>query len=184
MIFHHSLQRDLRIGLWGCDPARLRPQRRWPTTRRADRRPSFAERERATEMESSQVTMFCFLFPFQLTFIITQNNLITTVARLTRFKGRGHKTFPKGPPFAYVYWKKFPKGPPFSYVYWKNFQRVLPLPMFIEKISKGSPLCPCLLKKISKKNYQRGEYWLLLPSPLNTPLHNKHRNMIKNNIKH
>ena len=32
-----------------------------------------------------------------------------TVARLTRFERRGHKKFPKGPPFAYVFWKKFKK---------------------------------------------------------------------------
>ena len=29
------------------------------------------------------------------------------VARLTRFEGRGHKKAPKGPPFAYVFWKNF-----------------------------------------------------------------------------
>ena len=29
------------------------------------------------------------------------------VARLTRFEGRDHKKFPKGPPFAYVFWKIF-----------------------------------------------------------------------------
>ena len=28
-----------------------------------------------------------------------------SVARLTRFEGRGHKKVPKGPPFAYVFWK-------------------------------------------------------------------------------
>ena len=80
---------------------------------------------------------------------------ISPVARLTRFEERGHT--------------KVPKGPPFAYVFWKNFQRVPPLLMFFEKISKT--------------NYQRGEYWLFLPSssiwrgamapwppPLNAPL--------------
>ena len=31
------------------------------------------------------------------------------VARLTQFEWRGHKKFPKGPPFAYVFWKFFIK---------------------------------------------------------------------------
>ena len=35
--------------------------------------------------------------------------LLSAVARLTRFEGRGHKTFPKGPPFAYVFWKQILK---------------------------------------------------------------------------
>ena len=30
-----------------------------------------------------------------------------SVARLTWFEGRGHKKVPKGPPFAYVFWKNF-----------------------------------------------------------------------------
>ena len=30
-----------------------------------------------------------------------------SVARLTRFEGRGHKKVPKGPPFAHVFWKNF-----------------------------------------------------------------------------
>ena len=41
--------------------------------------------------------------------------------------------------------KRFPKGPPFAYVFWKNFQRVPPLLMFFEKkfqkkLSKGKVL--------------------------------------------
>ena len=32
---------------------------------------------------------------------------MSSVARLTRFEGRGHKKVPKGPPFAYVFWKNF-----------------------------------------------------------------------------
>ena len=67
-------------------------------------------------------------------FLITP---FSSVARLTRFERKGHKKVPKGPPFAYVFWKKF--------------QRVPPLLMFFEKISKT--------------NYQRGEYWLFFFSP-------------------
>ena len=59
------------------------------------------------------------------------------VARLTRFEGRGHT--------------KFPKGPPFAYVFWKSIQRVPPLLTFFEKVSKGSPLCLRFLKKFQKK---------------------------------
>ena len=47
---------------------------------------------------------------------------LLTVARLIRFEGKGHK--------------KFPKGPPFAYVSCKNFERVPPLLRFFEKISK------------------------------------------------
>ena len=35
---------------------------------------------------------------------------VTLWARLTRSEGRGHKKFPKGPPFADVYWKNFKKN--------------------------------------------------------------------------
>ena len=66
--------------------------------------------------------------------------------------------------------KKFPKGPPFAYVFWKNFQ--------------GSPLCLCFLKKFKKKFIKGGStgyfsplIWRAMarcpppPPPLNTPLH-------------
>ena len=73
-----------------------------------------------------------------------------SAARLTRFEGRGYK--------------KFPKGPPFAYVFWKNFQRVPPLLTFFGKISKGSPLCFRFSKKFSKKMIKGGgEYWPFLP---------------------
>ena len=98
---------------------------------------------------------FHFQFLFSSTF---------TMARLTRFEWRSYKKFPKGPPFACVFWKiskgsplclcflkKFPKGPPFACVFWKNFQRVPPLLIFFEKFQK--------------KNCRRGEYWLFLSSP-------------------
>ena len=77
----------------------------------------------------------------------------------------GHKKFPKGPPFAYIFQKiskkiikgaltghkKFPKGPPFAYIFQKiskknlskglwrairNFQRVPPLLKFFKKFQK------------------------------------------------
>ena len=34
-------------------------------------------------------------------------DVMHAVARLTWFEGRGHKKVPKGPPFAYVFWKNF-----------------------------------------------------------------------------
>ena len=105
------------------------------------------------------------LFPFVVfPWVVSDKKMVqtTAVARLTRFEGRGHKKVPKGPPFAYVFWKKF--------------QRVPPLLMFFEKISKGSPHCLCFLKKFQNKLSKGGVLaFSHLPldftaPPLNAPL--------------
>ena len=89
----------------------------------------------------------------------------SSVARLTRFEGRGHKKkFQRVPP-CLCFLKKVPKGPPFAYVFWKNFQRVPPLLMFFEKISKGSPLCLCFLKKFQKQIIKGGSIGFFSPPP-------------------
>ena len=75
---------------------------------------------------------------------------VWTVTHLTRFEGRGHKKFPKGPSFAHVFLKNFQRVPPLLTFFLKNFQRVPPLLTFFEKISKGSPLCLRFFWKISK----------------------------------
>ena len=78
-----------------------------------------------------------------------------SVARLTRFEGRGHKKFPKGPPFAHVFWRNFPRVPPLLTFFWK--------------ISKGSPLCWRSLQKFQKK-LSKGGVLAFLPPPLNVLL--------------
>ena len=85
-------------------------------------------------------------------------NWLRWVARLTWFEGRGHEKVPKGPPFAYVFWKDF----------------------------KGSPLCLCFLEKFRKQIIKgggggvlafshlpldfTGGPWPPAPPPLNAPL--------------
>ena len=68
-----------------------------------------------------------------------------TVARLTRFEGRAHIKFPKGPPFAHVFWKKFPRVPP--------------LLTFFENIPKGPLFAQVFLKKILKGPLFAHVFW-------------------------
>ena len=104
------------------------------------------------------------------------------VARLTRFEGRGHKKVPKGPPFAYVFWKNsktnFQRGeywlfsPPSRFEgrgHEKKFQRVPPLLMFFENIQKQIFKGGVLAFLPSPSIWRGGGAWPPGP-PLNAPL--------------